>query len=163
MIHETYTIDEVTITLTQPGDSQEIFVLERPNIFEFGFRKVEILPDYPDGDNIMRRGYRIYPFIATYQYESHDMDLRKLLTARSIELKFPPVFGDTSKYQTANVGLINDSVPDNWLSGLVIGKASGNAVPKGSATLRFEGENPYSEDEMMEFHWKQSGSDYIET
>lgn len=150
-----FPILDATIQLTMPDDSTVQFNLEAPNAedpFEFGFRKVPILGNYPDADRKTQRGHYIYEFIGRYRYESHEMDLRELLVARQITLKFPPPFSDdTTSYQSVTVFLSNDQVVKNYLAGLAMASESGSIVPSGSVTLEFIGTQPFSDTDIFDF------------
>lgn len=142
-------IQDVEILITLPDDTEEPFLLQAPMNFSFGFNKIPILDDYRDADRILRSGHFKYQFIANYEYEWHEMDLRYLLIAEKIMLKFPPEF-NTSNYQEVEVLLDNDSVVKNYLENFV-GKnkdddiSYGDAMPSGAITLDFVGVQPLSE------------------
>lgn len=142
-------IQDVEIIITLPDDSEVPFLLQAPMNFKFGFNKIPLLDDFRDADRILRSGHFKYQFIANYEYEWHEMDLRYLLIAEKIMLKFPPEF-ITSKYQEVEVLLDNDSVVKNYLENF-IGKNQdgeidlGDSMPSGSITLDFVGVQPLSE------------------
>lgn len=144
----TFAIKTVDIEITYPDDSTEMFSLKRPYTFEFRFKKIAKLPDYRDAFKRWQPGCYFYQFMATYDYEHHDMDLRKLLVAKKIVLKFPPVFDDTADYQSAEVLLANDEVPKNYLQGLALAENGSDSIPSGSVTLEFEGTEPINESEL---------------
>lgn len=156
----TYTIEDVWIELTYPNGIVEEFQLEAPNgegAFQFGFRKVPKLPDYRDAYLKWQRGSAFYQLVVYYNYESHEMDLRKLLVASNIALKFPPAFGQTENYQTADVLLGNSSVVKNYLAGLAMAGSSGEIVPSGSISLEFLGVDAFTEAQVIDqFCWNQS-------
>lgn len=148
-------IEQVTIEVTAENGVVSDFVLEAPNSddpFNFRVRRVKIRPDYRDKDFIFRLGEEKYELLFSYTYESHTMDLRKLLTARSIALKAPPDFaGD---YQAHEVLLLNEDAVKDYFDGLAIGGET-DAVPTGGVTLRFQTIEPLDENELLALKWEQ--------
>lgn len=149
-----FVFQEVDITLTLDDDSTESFSLEAPNdldadLFTYGFRRLRLRGDYRDRNLIFRRGAEYYQFIAQLSYQWHYMDLRKLISAKKIALRFPPSFQFTDQYQEVDVRLTNDEVAKNFLRGLAMNSEIPNepgltpedlnVVPSGSVQLEFEG------------------------
>lgn len=159
-VDKTYTIEDVWIVLTYPDSEEENFKLEAPNgdnAFEFGFRKIPKLEDYRDANMKWQRGCYYYQLFVRYQYQSHDMDLRKLLVADNIALKFPPAFGQQENYNQADCLLANESVVKNYIAGLAMGGDSGEVIPSGDLTLEFEGIDAFTEAQLFSlFGWNQS-------
>lgn len=159
-VDKTYTIEDVWIVLTYPDDVEENFKLEAPNgdnAFEFGFRKIPKLEDYRDANMKWQRGCYYYQLFVRYQYQSHEMDLRKLLIADNIALKFPPAFGQPENHNQADCLLANESVVKNYIAGLAMAGDSGEVVPSGDLTLEFEGIDAFTEAQLFSnFGWNQS-------
>lgn len=159
-VDKTYTIEDVWIVLTYPDSEEENFKLEAPNAdngFEFGFRKIPKLADYRDANMKWQRGCYYYQLFVRYQYQSHEMDLRKLLIADNIALKFPPAFGQLENHNQADCLLANESVVKNYLAGLAMAGDSGEVVPSGDLTLEFEGIDAFTEAQLFSnFGWNQS-------
>lgn len=156
----TYTIEDVWVVLTYPDATKENFKLEAPNgsnPFQFGFRKIPKLEDYRDSLQRWQRGCYFYQLTVTYSYAAHEMDLRKLLIADNIALKFPPAFGQLHNYNEADVLLANESVVKNYLAGLAMASETGEVVPSGEVTLEFEGIDAFTEAQLFSlFGWNQS-------
>lgn len=153
-------IQQVDIELTMRDGSTEMFSLEAPNgedPYRFGFSKLAMLGDYRDGDLNLQRGSYFFQFLADYDYVSHQMDLRKLLVASSIQLRFPPKFSATPliDYQTTTVAFENPQVVKNYLAGFAAGTTEGEAVPSGTAQLRFIGTEPLTSLQVNQFVWLQ--------
>lgn len=160
MIVETIPIYDVDIELTYEDESTENFTLEAPNAdnpFEIEFRRVNILDPYRDGNYTLQKGFEKYQMIARFEYQSHRMNLFKLLAAESIKLKIPPTFSDNpaDNYQQFIVFLANEQVIRNWLGGLPLGSSKGtslnhvNPMPGGEITLEFQGVTPFTEAEIL--------------
>lgn len=154
---ETFPIEDVSIHLTFPDGQEELFLLEAPNggdPYKFGFSKISKLDDYRDAENKIQRGSFFYQLFATYDYQSHQMDLKKLLVASNIRLRFPPLFGDKNEYNSADVLLANEEIVKNYLDGLAIASDLGETVPSGNITLEFEGIEAFTEvDLFKKFRW----------
>lgn len=154
---KTYTIQDVDIVLTMPDGTTEDFTLEAPNdaqnAFNFGFRRVSVLPNFNDGDLVSQRGHHFYQLLVNYSYDTHNMDTKRLQAAKKITLKFPPFLNSTANYQQADVILQREEVVKNYLEGFPYANSDGDIMPGGSDGLQFKGVNPYSETEVLEFEW----------
>lgn len=168
-----FTIQQIDITLTMSDYSTQSFTLEAPNSdtdpFVFGFRKVNLRPNYRDRNLVFRRGSQYYQFFCNLNYDTHNMDPRLLLVAKSIELKIPPSFLSIAGYQKYDCRLSNENVVRNWLRGLVMGGVAsdidgdeGLQIPSaGSITLNFIGTKPFTESELLDTAiWHQSLGPY---
>lgn len=148
-------IEQVTIEVTAENGAVSNFVLEAPNgddPFQFRVSRLKIRPDYRDKNFVFRLGAELYELYFDYRYETHEMDLRKLLTAQSIALKAPPNFvGD---YQSFEVLLTNDEAIKNYYEGLALAGDS-NAVPSGNVTLEFQTKIPLTETQVFALQWQQ--------
>lgn len=158
MILTTIPILDVDIELTYPDDTTEIVTLEAPNgedPFRYGFRRINILGPYRDGNYTLQKGFEKYQFFCQMSYESHSMVLWKLLSAKVIKLRIPPVFSnDTSDYMQFRVMLENEQVIRNWLQGFVIAGSGStieeaNPIPAGNTDLNFIGVTPFTKAELV--------------
>lgn len=141
-------IQSVDITVTLPDSNHQVFTLEAPNEeeepFGFGFREIKLAGKYRDGDNYLQKGHSTYRFFARFAYHSHNMDIRYLLVAKNIELRFPPDF--QGNYQVSDVLLSNEEAVRNYLAGLAVGD---EVIETDGVVLEFSGRNPFKWNEIF--------------
>lgn len=153
-----FPIENIPIKITDVDDSVEFFTLEAPNgdnPFYFQVEEIRVRGKYRDRNNILRRGYTLYQVRWFYTYETHNMDLRKLLTAKEIDLAAPPDFKN-GDYPTYPVRFVNQDIVKNYVQGFPGGGhtyESFDTIPSGNVTLEFEIKNPVEWSDVLNIAW----------
>lgn len=149
-----FPIRNIDILITNVDDSTETVTLEAPNgddPFVTHLERVITRRKFRDKNMFQRRGREDYKIRFVYNYASHDMDLRKFLGAKAIELKAPPsLSGD---YTTYDVRFVNEEAVKNWFRNLPIASmpddpTEADTIPSGEVTLEFETVVPLSYSDM---------------
>lgn len=153
-------IEAVTIKITDVDGAIDFMTLDAPNgenPFYFQLEEVQVRGKYRDRNKILRRGETYYTVRWFYNYASHDMDLRLLLTAKEIELAAPPSFRE-DEYTTYNVKFVNQEAIKNYLGMPGGGQTyeSFDTIPSAGVTLEFELLEPIAWDAVMALAWFQS-------
>lgn len=151
-------IESIPIQVTTVAGEIILIQLDAPNgenPFYFQAEEVPIRGKYRDRNNILRKGETAYAVRWFYNYASHEMDLRYLLTAKSLQLATPPNF--VGEYQTYDVRLVNQEVVKNYLGmpGGALTLDSYNTIPSGNITLEFELLNPIDWESLLALAWFQ--------
>lgn len=144
-------IRSINIFYTDTKGRTQVMLLEAPNgedPFFFSIGRMNIRGKFRDKNNILRRKYDLHTVKWSYNYISHTMDLRKLLTAVEITLLSPPNF--VGNYQSHPVFFLNKEAVKNYLEGLPIGN-NDQEIPSGSVTLEFEIKVPLTWQEVLAF------------
>lgn len=152
-----FPIERVAIKITSVANEISFMYMDAPNgddPFFFALEEVPIRGKFRDKNNILRRGYTLYQVRWTYNYATHEMDLRTLLTAKEIELAAPPTFAPDN-YPAHEVRFINQEVIKNYL-GIPGGGhtyESFDTIPSGQVTLEFELKAPIEWSDVLAIAW----------
>lgn len=142
-------LDDITIDLVYDNDLEKSFVLPVPDSFEIEYVKDSLRSKFRDYNFILRPGKHRYKVLVTFGYETHRMEIKELIGAKEITLRFPP---DVEELQVFEAKLLNKTFLKDYFQGLVIGGPD-NPIPSGNLSLEFELVGSFTWNQILEMKW----------